>query len=155
MSRLKTSSLLTLLIGLSQTATALGLRHRFVFLHAPALPRLLLMIVLASGLLALLFRRGRSLGQSESIALVVGTAGGLANLIDIMLMGAVADFIPVAPGALASPGDFLIAAGFMGFLPLSLRQARRGRGFFTVYSAYRTQVWKHLRERSPQQLPGS
>jgi len=97
----------------------------------------MLMVAMAMGLLILLFGRGADLPLSECLALAIGTAGGLANLIDIMRLGAVVDFVPLFPGALASPGDFLIAGGFLGLIPITLRHAHQGRGLYGLYRHWR------------------
>jgi lipoprotein signal peptidase len=96
------------------------------------------MTAMAGGLLALLLGRGHHLPLSECLALLIGTAGGLANLIDIFRLGAVVDFVPLFPGALASPGDFLVAGGFLGLIPLTLRHARQERGLYGLYHSWRT-----------------
>jgi lipoprotein signal peptidase len=96
------------------------------------------MTAMAGGLLALLLGRGQNLPLSECLALLMGTAGGLANLIDILRLGAVVDFVPLFPGALASPGDFLVAGGFLGLIPLTLRHAQQGHGLYGLYRTWRT-----------------
>lgn len=141
MSRWKIALLLLVCIATVQMLTALGRWWLPVYLHALDTPfRPLLMIGMTSGLLMLLLKCAPNLTRSECLALVIGTAGGLANLIDILRLGAAVDFIPVAPDTLASPGDFLIAAGFLGFLPLSLRHARRGRGLYRLYRGWRDEI---------------
>ena len=126
--------LLLVCIATAQTVTAVGPSWLPVYLHAPDnVLRPLLMVAIAAGLLVLLFGRGESLPRSECLSLLIGTAGGLANLIDILRLGAVVDFVPLAPGVLASPGDFLIAGGFLSFIPLFLLQARNGRGLYRLY----------------------
>jgi len=150
MSRVKTLLLLVVSISTSQLFTLLGFGLPHVYLHDPGgWARPLLMAGLAIGLLALLFRRGDGLSRGERVALTIGTAGGLANLVDLVRLGAVADFIPLGSEALASPGDVLIAVGFLGFVPISLYQARRGYGFYALYTEWRNRVCAHLRERLP------
>lgn len=148
MSRSKTILLLLICIATAQTLTAVRPSWLPVYRHAPrTLFRPLLMAGMATGLLALLFKRGESLPRSECLALLIGTAGGLANLIDILRLGAVVDFVPLAPGALASPADFLIAGGFLGFIPLSLRHARHDGGLYGLYRRWRDEVRLRLLKR--------
>ena len=148
MSRRKIVFLLLICITAAQTLTAVCPSWLPVYLHAPTtLLRPLLMVVMAKGLLVLLLKRGESLPRSECLALLIGTAGGLANLIDLLRLGAVVDFIPLAPGALASPGDFLVAGGFLSFIPLSLRHARKGRGLYGLYRRWRDEAQVRILER--------
>jgi hypothetical protein len=148
MPRWKAILLLLICTATAQALTALRPSWLPVYLHAPrTLLRPLLMAALATGLLVLVFKRGESLPRSECLALLIGTAGGLANLIDILRLGAVVDFVPLAPGALASPADFLIAGGFLGFIPLSLRHARRGGGLYGLYRGWRDEVRLRLMKR--------
>jgi hypothetical protein len=147
MSRPRAILLLAALVCLAQALTTAWLRRLPVYLHVPnGLLRPLLMVGMTAGLLGLLFRRGEALSPGETLALLCGTAGGLANLMDTLYLGAVADFIPIAPGTLASPGDFLIIGGFLSFLPLSLRQARKGVGLYALYRHWRDQMHMHLVE---------
>ena len=138
MSRSRILVLLLICITAAQIFTAVHPSWLPLYLHAPnSLLRPLLMIGLAMGLLTLLLKCGENLPRSECLALLIGTAGGLANLVDILRLGAVVDFVPLAPGLLASPGDFLIAGGFLSFLPLSLRHAHNGRGLYRLYRQWR------------------
>lgn len=138
MSRSRILFLLLICIAVPQILTAVRPDGLPVYFHAPeTVLRPLLMTLMAGGLLALLFGHGRRLPLSECLALLVGTAGGLANLIDILLLGAVVDFVPLFPGALASPGDFLIASGFLGLIPLTLHHAQQERGLYGLYRRWR------------------
>jgi len=102
---------------------------------------------MATALLVLLLRRGENLPRGECLALLIGTAGRLANLIDLLRFGAVADFVPLAPGALASPGNFQIAGGILGSRPLSLRHARHGRGLYGLYRHWRDEARRGILKR--------
>jgi hypothetical protein len=148
MSRSKIIFLLLICVAAAQTFTAVRPSWLPVYLHAPRTPlRPLLMVGMAAGLLALLLRRGEGLSRSECLALLIGTAGGLANLTDILRLGAVVDFIPLAPEALASPGDFLIASGFLGCIPLTLYHARKGHGLYGLYRHWRAGAQVRILDR--------
>ena len=148
MSRSKIILLLVVFVCLSQALTAWWLSWLPAYLHVfDGLLRPLLMTGMAAGLLVLLLRRGKSLPRSECLALLIGIAGGLANLTDILRLGGVVDFIPLASDALASPGDFLIAGGFLSLLPLSLRHARQGGGLYGLYTHWRHQARVRWLER--------
>jgi len=148
MSRAKITFLLLICVATAQTLTAMRPSWLPVYLHAPQTPvRPVLMVGMATGLLVLLLKRGHRLPLSECLALLIGTAGGLANLVDLLLVGAVVDFVPLAPGALASPGDFLIAGGFLSFIPLSLRHARQGRGLYGLYRRWRDKTGVNILKR--------
>ena len=145
MSRWKIILLLLIWIVAAQMLTAFRPSWLPVYLHFPnTLLRPLLMIGMATGLLVLLLKCGRSLTRTECLALLMGTAGGLANLVDLLRLGAVVDFIPLAPGALASPGDFLVAGGFLSFVPLSLGHARKGRGLCRLWRHWRKEICAHF-----------
>lgn len=138
MSRYRILFLLLICVAIAQALTALRPPWLPVYFHSPqTVLRPTLMVAMATGLLLLLFGRGQNLPLSECLALAIGTAGGLANLIDILRLGAVVDFVPVFPGALASPGDFLIAGGFLGLIPITMRHAWQGRGLYGLYRHWR------------------
>lgn len=147
MSRLRTLLYLVILVCLAQALTAAAVPWLGAYYHAPAdLLRPLLMAAMTAGLLVLVFWRGQSLSRGECLALLCGTAGGLANLVDVLHFGAVADFIPVAPATLASPGDLLILGGFLSFPIVSLRHAREGHGLYGLFRHWRSQICMHLLE---------
>jgi hypothetical protein len=138
MTRSRILFLLLICIATAQVLTAIRPSWLPVYFHAPqTVLRPIVMVAMATGLLLLLFGRGENLPLCECLALVIGTAGGLANLIDILRLGAVVDFVPLFPGALASPGDFLIAGGFLGLIPITLRHAQQGRGLYGLYRHWR------------------
>jgi len=141
MSRWRILVVLLICVTAAQMLSAVRPSWLPLYLHAPnSLLRPLVMIGLATGLLVLLLKCGKDLPRTECLALLIGTAGGLANLVDILRLGAVVDFVPLAPGVLASPGDFLIASGFLSFVPLSLRHARKGRGLYGLYRHWRDMI---------------
>jgi hypothetical protein len=145
--RTKVILLLKALVSPSQAITAAWLRWLTTHLHAPnSLLRPLLVAGMTAGLLKLLLRRGETLCRGEVLALLRGTAGGLAHLIDTPHLGGVAELIPVVLNALASPRDFLIIDGFLGFLPLSLRRAHEGGGLYALHRQWYNQVHPHWTE---------
>jgi len=145
---LKILFLLLMCVAAAQMVTAIRPSWLPVYLHVPTtLLRPLLMVGMTVGLLVLLLKRGESLPPSECLPLLIGTAGGLANLIDLLRLGAVVDFVPLALGALASPGDFLVAGGFLSFIPLSLQHAQKGRGLYGLYRRWRGETRMRILER--------
>lgn len=129
MFRLKTILLLLAFTALAQMLTAFRPAWLPVYLHAPKnLLRPLLTTGVTAGLLTFLLKWGKRLPRSEYLLLLISTAGSLANLVDLLRLGAVLDFIPVVSRVLVSPGDLLLFAGFLIFLPLSFRNTLRGQG---------------------------
>ena len=134
MSRWKMILVLLICLAVSQTLTIYRPSHLPVFLHAPCtFLRPLLMAGAAGFLATLLFKYTEYLPPSEALSLLAVLAGDLANLMDLLRLGAVVDFIPVAPRALASPGDFLAVGGILIWIPISLHHAQEGRGAYASY----------------------
>ena len=129
MFRLKTILLLVAFVALAQMLTVFRPARLPAYFHAPRnLLRPLIAMGTSLGLLIFLLKWGERLPRSELLLLLIGTAGALANLADLLRLGAVVDFIPFAFQTVASPGDLLSFTGFLIFLPLSFRNTWRGQG---------------------------